>query len=192
MLMGNRGCLHDANRRITGRPAPVERWITCLTKFKRRKRPLMMPGRYTELFFLDEVTAFAAGHRPCFECRREAAIVFAGAFSAGLGRDPVSMAEIDRILAPERRRLRDGPAWPVGREEFIRLPDGIFLNSGDDYFARKNADLLPWSFSGYGAPVNWDDIGVATMRLVTSPSIVAAFRHGYAPGFHPSAEPIRA
>src|SRR4051794_26424644 len=68
-LMGNRGVLHDADARIVRR-WQGKRWIACVLEFKGRWRPVMAPGRYTELFFLDEATALAAGHRPCAECRR--------------------------------------------------------------------------------------------------------------------------
>jgi len=88
-LMGNRGVLHDDERRIV-RFSQGRRWIACLTDVKGRRRPLMTPGRYTELFFLDEATALAAGHRPCWECRRADALRFRDAWARAAGADPAT------------------------------------------------------------------------------------------------------
>jgi hypothetical protein len=95
-LMGNRGCLVNASGELV-RDWNGKRWITCLLEFKGRppRRPLMAPGRYTELFFLDEATACAAGHRPCFECRRADANAFAAAWHPGWARDRADAA-VDR------------------------------------------------------------------------------------------------
>src|SRR4051812_43548063 len=96
--MGNRGCLHDAKGRIR-RPWQLERWIVCLLRFKGRRRTVMTPGHYTELFFLDEATALAAGHRPCAECRRGRFDAFRRAVVAGTESEPLPTAvEIDRQL----------------------------------------------------------------------------------------------
>ncbi|MCH8830686.1 MAG: hypothetical protein IID45_14005, partial [Planctomycetes bacterium] len=94
MFMGNRGCLHDDQRRIVRQVCSYKAWVACLTEFRGRKRKLMTPGQYTELFFLDEATALAAGHRPCGECRRTDYQRFKKAWldgnpDAGLGVNPV-------------------------------------------------------------------------------------------------------
>src|SRR5687767_13925185 len=101
--MGNRGCLHDAEGKIR-RPWQLERWIVCLLEFKGRKRTVMTPGHYTELFFLDEATALAAGHRPCAECRRGRFDAFRRALTAGVQHEapPQSAVEIDRRLHAQR------------------------------------------------------------------------------------------
>jgi len=99
-FMGNRGCLHDERGRFHGRPWRTRAWITCRLAFKGRRRTLMAPRRYTELFFLDEATAFAAGHRPCAECRWHDYQRFRGCWPALAGR-PV--AELDAVLHRERR-----------------------------------------------------------------------------------------
>src|SRR3954465_3835639 len=97
-LMGNRGRLHDEEGRIR-RPWQLERWIVCLLEFKGRKRQVMTPGHYTELFFLDEATALAAGHRPCAECRRVAFDAFRRALAVGAADQLLRTAvEIDRRL----------------------------------------------------------------------------------------------
>lgn len=101
-LMGNRGVLHDAAGRIV-RAHPEVRWIACLTDHPGRRRAPMTPGRYTELFFLDEATALAAGHRPCAQCRRPEAERSRAAWAQGGGHDPaLSLAELDRLLHGDR------------------------------------------------------------------------------------------
>ena len=87
-LMGNRGCLHDDQRRLARTQTSRQDWVTCRLRFKDRLRPLMAPGQYTELFSLDEVTAFAAGHRPCSECRRDRFVAYKQAWAAGVVHRP--------------------------------------------------------------------------------------------------------
>ena len=103
-LMGNRGCLHDDNRTLSGRRWTTRAWLSCVLSFKGRRRQLMRPGYYAELFFLDEATALAAGHRPCAECRREAFRHFVGCWATGAGRagERVRAADMDRALHAER------------------------------------------------------------------------------------------
>src|SRR3954451_8147614 len=104
-MMGNRGVLHDARGRIF-RPWQVKRWLICLLEFRGRHRAVMAPNRYTELFFLDEATALAAGHRPCFECRRGRFLAFRDAWAAGnresIGPEAIRAAMIDDRLHAER------------------------------------------------------------------------------------------
>ena len=104
-MMGNRGVLHDAEGRIR-RPWQVKRWLICLLEFRGRHRVVMAPGRYTELFFLDEATGLAAGHRPCSECRRGRFLAFRDAWAAGNGRavppEMIQAGTIDDRLHAER------------------------------------------------------------------------------------------
>jgi hypothetical protein len=104
-MMGNRGILHDAEGLIR-RPWAVKRWLICVLEFRGRHRMVMAPNRYTELFFLDEATALAAGHRPCFECRRDRYLAFRDAWAAGdpemVGREPIRADDIDNRLHAER------------------------------------------------------------------------------------------
>ena len=114
-MMGNRGVLHDAQGRIR-RPWQVKRWLICLLDFKGRRRPLMAPNRYTELYFLDEATALAAGHRPCAECRRARFLAFRDAWASANGGVPpesVRVAMIDDQLHAERvfRHTRSLAKW---------------------------------------------------------------------------------
>src|ERR1700742_2172822 len=99
--MGNRGVLHDPAKRIV-RPWQLVRWISCMTEFRGRWRPVMAPDRWTELFFLDEATALAAGHRPCAHCRYADYQRFRTAWSAARGIDPPSAEAIDRVLHEDR------------------------------------------------------------------------------------------
>jgi hypothetical protein len=109
-LMGNRGCLHDAHRTLSGRRWTTRAWLSCLLSFGGRRRELMRPGTYTELFFLDEATALAAGHRPCAECRREAFRRFVAGWASGAGRagERVRAADMDRAIHAERIERRRG------------------------------------------------------------------------------------
>ena len=148
LVYGNRGCLHDADGRIR-RPWQVKRWIACRLEFRgRRRAPLMRPGRFTELFFLDEATALAAGHRPCAECRREDYDRFASLWRSlhgEAGADAIDARLHDeRVDAATRlRRLHDAA--------FDELPDGAFvLRDAAPRLVLGDA-LLTWSAAGYVA-----------------------------------------
>jgi hypothetical protein len=188
-LMGNRGCLHDDEGRIVRHHvASNKRWILCLLQFNGRHRELMAPGRYTELFFLDEATGLAAGHRPCFECQRSRYRAFVDAWTRGnpgLTLSPRPSAdEIDAILHRERIDGRDGKR--VHPADFAELPAGAMILSDDDHsFLVRRDVLLPWGYSGYGAPLQKPARGA--VRLLTPPSIVNALRAGFEAGVHPSA-----
>jgi len=182
-LMGNRGRLHDGERRLVRGHVPGYRaWVTCVLRFKGRRRVVMTPGRYTELFFLDEATALAAGHRPCGECRRADFLRFKRAWLAGNRRlrlpADVTIAPIDRQLHAERLdaqgRQRTFDADPA------TLPDGVFVARADDPAVwlvwRKR--LWPWSATGYGEPRR---IGRGSVVVLTPRSTVAALAAGYRP-----------
>jgi hypothetical protein len=183
LFTGNRGILHDpATRTLTGRRWTTPAWITCLCDFRGRKRAVMATRSWTELFFLDEAVAFAAGHRPCFYCRRADALRFRAAWQRGLTLPaPPRAPEIDRVLHAERldhgrRRLHPLP----GRAR--DLPDGSFVQAGGQSLLVAGGALRPWSPQGYGTAVAPPD----DLRLLTPPSIVAAFAAGYRPVLHPS------
>ena len=172
-LMGNRGgrlCDDGQNlvRRWAGR-----RWIACLCAFKERRREVWGAG-YTELFFLDEATALAAGHRPCFECRRGDARRFAAAFAAP--RAPMAADAMDLILHKERL---DGRAKRTTRRPFAALPDGAMVALGEGAALVWVDALHLWGFGGYGASVHRPDAGDA--EVLTPPSILNAILNGYRP-----------
>ena len=177
---GNRGVLHNANKDIL-RPFRLKAWITCLLEFKGRKRPVMAPDRWTELFFLDEATAFAAGHRPCFECRRQDATRFKSFWLKGNPEyhfdERTSINEIDKILHNERIG-RDGKKITF-TERYANLPNGSFILYEDHPFLAFDELIYKWTPSGYekGIPIpRLDKITVLTPR-----SVVNAFRAGYLP-----------
>ena len=175
--MGNRGCLHDPSGRLVGRPWRLKAWIICRLQWKDRRRPLMTPGRYTELFFLDEPTALAAGHRPCFECRGEDARRYLAA--AGAARAPELDAALhrDRLTPEGVKRTFDAA---VGE-----LPDGTMVRRGDGAWLLWRDGLRPWSLRGYGAP---ERVSPHQRVAVLTPRVsVAALAAGYAPVPHPSA-----
>jgi len=180
LLMGNRGGrLHDAQRRLAGRRWASQQWICCRLDFKDRHRKVWGDG-YSELFFLDEVTAFAAGHRPCFECRRKDAERFAALFARGRAR--ARAATMDKVLHAERLT---GKAKRLHRRAMDTLPDGAMIALGDEAFALRGAHLLPWGPSGY-ATARPRPRGT-TVDVLTPPSIVAVLERGYMPLWHPTA-----
>jgi hypothetical protein len=191
-LMGNRGRLHDGERRIVRRQvAGYRAWVTCLLAFKGRRRPVMAPGRYTELFFLDEATALAAGHRPCGECRRADYRRFAAAWLAGNpGRGvagPVPIAAIDREM--HRDRLAEDGRQRTFLAGAASLPDGVFVARGVESVPLLIWDgaLRPWAPEGYGEPVvrrAGEIVAVLTPR-----STVNALAAGYTPSVDTSAGP---
>ena len=183
--MGNRGCLHDADGRIRRRFVG-RRWIICLLQFKGRRRPLMMPGRYTELFFLDEATALAAGHRPCMECQRARYLTFRERWAAGRSTTgpPPSVDDIDRVLHAERL---EGPrARRTYAERLSRLPDGaMVLDTHERACLVREGSLRSWSPTGYGLPFRPG--ADAEAPVITPRSLVSALEHGYPVEVHPSA-----
>jgi hypothetical protein len=183
--MGNRGRLHDDARRIVRRVVRSYRaWVTCRLEFRGRRRTVMAPGRYTELFFLDEATALAAGHRPCGECRRADHRRFKAAWLAGnadRGLSPgAPVTAIDREL--HRDRLgRDGRQRTFAAD-LGALPDGVFVELPGSPAAWLLWDraLCPWSPEGYGAARPRPRARAVT--VLTPRSTVAAIAAGYAPG----------
>ncbi|HEX7926700.1 MAG TPA: hypothetical protein VF678_03850 [bacterium] len=189
LLLGNRGVLVDARGQLTRRQWSTWAWIACVLQFKGRRRKLMQPGTWTELFFLDEATALAAGHRPCGECRRADYQRFKQAWLAANGeRLPdgvITIQGVDRILQAERAPRWKGTPYPEAT--LAGLPNGamVLLPGSDTPHLVWGGGLLPWSPGGYGTPAPY--ASHRTVRVITPPSIVAAIRAGYAPLVHPSA-----
>lgn len=199
-LLGNRGCLVDANGEFTRRRWSTWAWIACVLAFKGRRRPLMQPGTWTELFFLDEATALAAGHRPCGKCRRadyrRFRLCWLAANGGQLPDGPVSITAIDRILHAERAGRWRGEALP--RAALDSLPDGamVLLPDACGMHQQHWEDNAPWLVLGPRL-WRWTPGGYVDprrrpagqpVRVLTPASIVAAIRVGYRPGIHPSAE----
>jgi hypothetical protein len=180
-MMGNRGILHDDCREIV-RTTQVRRWICCVLSFKGIRRVVMRPRSYTELFFLDEATALAAGHRPCFECRRSAALAFQSAWAQALG-GCATADEMDRVLEAERRVPRTGLKRTY-EAEARSLPDGAVIALEGRAWLVLHGRLLRWTPAGYAdaAPLASETVDVLTPRSTTE-----VLRAGYAPGIHVSA-----
>lgn len=185
LLMGNRGGrFHDPQTRALPRSIQASRqWICCTLSFKNRRREVWGRG-YTELFFCDEVTALAAGHRPCMECRRADALAYRAALVRGRGlRKTPLFPEIDRLLDEERR---DGRAKRLHRLPAETLPDGAMIADGDHCLALHAGAALLWSPDGY---VGQQLRPTGTVSVLTPPASLAALARGYRPLWHPSAHP---
>jgi hypothetical protein len=193
LLTGNRGCLHDGERRVV-RDYQVRRWIICVLEFKGRRAELMRPGFYTHLFFLDEATALAAGHRPCAECQRERFVAFRDHWAAANperagGPRPLA-GVIDDALHDER--VTGGRKAAARKVTYTAplagLPDGAMVLLPGHAAPRLvlGDQLLPWSFAGYGEPLPRPH-GTAPVTVLTPRSTVGALAHGYQPRLHPSA-----
>lgn len=189
-LMGNRGCLHDNAGQIR-RHFQGTRWIHCVLEFKGRKRDLMQPGRYTELFFLDEATALAAGHRPCAECQRDRFLEFRQKWTEAnpsLTDSPAPpVGTLDAALHAERL-----PAWPgcaLPTAALDSLPNGTLILPPDSPTPHLvlGATLFPWQPAGYGSPL--PRLVAALVQVITPLSIVRTLAAGYVPALHPSAKP---
>ncbi len=182
-MMGNRGCLHDGNRRLTRRRWTTYSWVACVLDFKDRRRALMQPNRYTELFFLDEPTALAAGHRPCGECRRADYLRFMECFRRGNAMDGADRHAIDRRLQADRIAPRNH-AQIRYQAPLRSLPDGTMVLWQDRPHLLWRGALHRWSETGY-TPAGPAGRGVVT--VLTPRASVAALKAGYRPTPHPSA-----
>jgi hypothetical protein len=180
-MMGNRGILHDDRKDIV-RSTQVRRWLCCVLSFKGIRRVIMKPHSYTELFFLDEATALAAGHRPCFECRRNAALDFQAAWTRAFG--ACAMAdELDCVLDSERRVPRTGEKKTY-EADARHLPDGAMVARGGSAWLVLGGELLRWTPAGYADRAH---LGADAVDVLTPRSTTEVLRAGYSPGLHASA-----
>jgi hypothetical protein len=189
-LMGNRGVLHDNEGRIKHHYRG-KRWIICLLSFKGRQRQVMSPGRYTELFFLDEATALAAGHRPCAECMRPRFKEFQARWAqanpevAGSASPPVTV--IDAVLHQERLARSGRNQKRTYQAQAAALPPGTFVSlapGGPAYLLLADR-LLLWQPGGYGPPL--ERPLDRPVQVLTPASTVRAIAHGFVPQLHASA-----
>jgi hypothetical protein len=186
-LLGNRGRLHDASKQIT-RQWKSTSWVTCALQFDGIRRSVFGPQSYSELFFLDEATAFAAGHRPCATCRRQRYDEFKLAWlAASGGRLPANslITEIDKVLHKERVTTGDQKA--TFEAILLDLPPGTFIEIGDTAFLVRQETLLVWSFDGYRATPS-PAAPSTPVKVLTPASIVEMFRSGFQPAVHASAQ----
>ena len=177
--MGNRGVLHNADGTIV-RPWQVRRWIACRLEFRGRRRKIMQPGRWTELFFLDEAAALSAGHRPCGECRnadyKRFRALWEARFGAPAGADAIDLQlHGDRIANGQKRTYRDA---------IENLPDGTYVRiEGAAWLVWQNR-LHRWSDAGYSEHRARPQRG--EVEILTPRSIVAILAAGYVPAVHPT------
>src|SRR5471032_940925 len=181
---GNRGIIHDpATRTLLNRRWSSKAWISCVCEFRGRRRDVMAGRSWTELFFLDEATAFAAGHRPCFYCRRTDALRFRAAWEKGNGVTGVLAPDMDTVLHRERldgRKKREHPLLMTPKQ----LPDGAMIQQGAESYLVARGRALMWSPGGYREA----KLEVKGATLLTPPSALRALMAGYKPLLHPSAE----
>jgi hypothetical protein len=184
LVMGNRGILHDDNRHIV-RYSQVRRWLACRTEFRQIRRVVMRPHSYTELFFLDEATAFAAGHRPCAECRRADYRRYCALWATCHGA-PACADIIDRQL--HRERLSRPRTKRTYRADLATLPDGAYIViEGRAWLVHGNG-LFAWTPLGYSE--RRERLDNQEVEVLTPPSTVAVFAAGYRATVHPSIDEI--
>jgi hypothetical protein len=182
MFTGNRGIIHDPATKTLTRRWAGPAWLICVCEFRGRRREVMGGRSWTELFFLDEATALAAGHRPCFYCRRDDANRFRTAWQLGNGVTRVLARDIDAVLHRERldrgKKRLHALTMPLQQ-----LPDGAMLQQGNESYLMVQGRALSWSPSGHRNAQN----ALQDARLLTPPSTLRALAAGYRPVLHESA-----
>jgi hypothetical protein len=183
LFTGNRGIIHDPRTRtLLARRWTSPAWLICTLQWRGIRRNVMGAGSWTELFFLDEATGLAAGHRPCFLCRRAAAQAFQASFPVKGHAVSLKARDIDGVLHAERldgrhKRLHELTSLAAD------LPDGAMILQDDAPCLILGGQAHRWSFGGYGPPKAILD----GARLITPPSTLAVLRAGYRPLIHASA-----
>ena len=186
MFVGNRGIIHNpATKTLLRKRWSCPAWLTCVLEFRGRRRKVMERQSWTELFFLDEATAFAAGHRPCFYCRRDDANRFRAAWEKGNRRSDLLAPEIDAVLHRERLDGRGKRLHPLPMP-LDKLPDGAMVQAGENSFLIAQGRAFLWSPAGYAKAGH----SPRDAKLLTPPSTLRAFAAGYRPMLHPSAAGI--
>jgi hypothetical protein len=187
LFTGNRGIIHDpATKTLLKKRWSNPAWLICVCEFRGRRREVMGGRSWTELFFLDEAVALAAGHRPCFVCRRQAAEAFRDAWAQGREAKLPRAAEIDAVLHVERldRGRKRLHGLPGGMDE---LPDGSVIAAAGEAYTLAQGRAFRWTARGYEASVG---IPLAN-AVLTPPSTLGALRAGYRPVLHPSVDTMQ-
>jgi len=183
LFTGNRGIIHDpGTRTLLKKRWSLKCWLICQLRYKGLHRVPMARRSWTELFFLDEATALAAGHRPCFYCSRDRAEAFRTAWAEGNGGPVPAAPAIDSALHAERLQQRKKRIHPIAGR-LSALPDGAMIVAKDTAFLIRSGRALRWSPFGYATV----DEAPRAEGLLTPPSALAALRAGYRPVLHPSA-----
>jgi len=182
LFTGNRGIIHDpATKTLLRKRWSNPAWLICVCEFRGRRREVMGGRSWTELFFLDEATALAAGHRPCFYCRREGANRFRAAWEKGNVPSRLLAKDIDAVL--HRERFASGKQLHVIASPIDRLPDGAMIAVDREAFVVIKGRPHPWTFAGYRKA----ETQIKGAMLITPPSTLRALASGYRPVLHPSA-----
>jgi len=182
LFMGNRGIIHDpATRTLLRRRWTNKAWIICSCEFRGMRREPMSRRSWTELFFFDEAVALAAGHRPCFFCRRPAATAFAAAWAAARGMAHATAAQIDSVLHAQRLRGAQKRIHALRVAPGV-LPDGATVVVSGEAYVMVSGQAFRWTASGYAAPRRLQEAD----GLLTPPSTVAALRAGFRCVLHPT------
>jgi hypothetical protein len=187
IFTGNRGIIHDpATKTLLKKRWSSPAWITCVCEFRGWRRQVMARRSWTELFFLDEATAFAAGHRPCFFCRRDDANRFRAAWQQGNGVTDIRAREMDAVLHRERLERGKKRLHPLPGP-LADLPDGAMVQQETESFLVLQGRALVWSMAGYRKV----ERAIDDAMLLTPPSTLRAISAGYRPVLHESAaQPI--
>lgn len=181
LFTGNRGIIHDpATKTLLRKRWSNPAWLICVCEFRGRRRKVMGARSWTELFFLDEATALAAGHRPCFYCRRDGANRFRACWEQGNRVADILAPEMDAVL--HRERFASGKKLHALPMQMEKLPDGAMVQAGEASYLIAKGKPLRWSFAGYHAA----EASVADARLITPPSTLRALAAGFQPILHPS------
>jgi hypothetical protein len=183
LFWGNRGRLLNARGEVA-RHHLGRNWIVCVLEFHGRHRTQWQPNRLTELYFLDEPTALAAGHRPCGECRHHDYQRFKRAWEQAHPYDSRGAREIDRRLHADRLDAHGGHR--THREDLATLPDGVMIAHDDGFWLVRGASVHPWAPGGYGPPTARAELP-DVVTVLTPEATVATLHAGYDPGAHPSA-----
>ena len=196
LFTGNRGVIHDPNsKQLLKRRWTTKAWIICDCGFRNRNRKVFGyntpsgTAGWTNLFFLDEVTALAAGHRPCFECRREKAREYAYCFGKAFGIAKPKVGQIDERLHAERLAAKR-PAVKLGHDTsnpLANLPQGAMVFTAGRFFAKRGDAMRGWTFAGYGEEWSIDELP-GGLSLATPATTLAALAAGYQPVWHPSVD----
>lgn len=182
LFTGNRGIIHDPQTKtLTSRRWTSKSWLICSCDYKDAQRDVMATRSWTELFFFDEATALAAGHRPCFLCRRKQAEGFAAAWADGNGTAVPSARDIDTQLHRERLQLKRKRVNML-LQPVEDLPDGAMITAGGDAYLVASGTTFQWSARGYRSTRSLPFVD----GILTPPSTLRALEAGYRPVLHPS------
>ena len=187
LFTGNRGIIHDpATKTLLARRWTNKAWIICTCDYGGRRREVMGGRSWTELFFLDEAVALAAGHRPCFFCRRDDAERFKTCFATARGTQPLSAPAVDAVLHGERLERGAKRLHPIPGP-LAALPDGTMVVAAGAAYMLRAGKAHRWTNDGYAPPQSLDHAD----GLLTPPSTVLALGAGYRPALHPTIDTLR-